>query len=415
MIAIELIRNYWPEVAQNLVKRGVEESRVKTLFELDKQWREQTKQLEELRARQNRASHEVASLGQEDRQKKMVELKKLSDKIKQLTKNIQVIERKRKKAWAALPNLIMADVPYGGEKDSEVIKDVTDGSKLKSGRSYLELLEGSLIDLERPAKSSGSRFVTTKGQLVMLELALVRWAMERLQSQGFTPIITPALITAEAMQGMGYLDEHQEEVYHTQDNLYLIGTSEQSIGAQHMHELMAAGQLPLRYVGYSSCFRREVGSHGKDVKGMLRVHQFNKVEMFSLTTPAQSTNELEFILSQQEELMRQLKLPYRVIKLASLDLGRAAAKTYDIETWIPSEKRFRETHSCSNTTDYQARRLNIRVKGEEGNRILHMINGTAFAIGRTLIAIIENYQQEDGSITMPKVLQELVGFDKIPH
>jgi seryl-tRNA synthetase len=227
-------------------------------------------------------------------------------------------------------------------------------------------------------------------------------------------VIPPLLLGNQAMAGMGYLDQAGDEVYQTQDDLYLVGTSEQSLGAMHMDEIVPAEKLPIRYMAFTPCFRREAGSHGKDVKGILRLHQFDKVEMFSITTPEKSEEEHQFLLQMQRSIMDDFKLPYRVIRLAAGDLGTPSAKTYDIETWIPSEQKYRETHSTSNTTDYQSRRLNIRFKDKEGTtKKVHMLNGTATAMSRLLIALIENHQQQDGSVELPKCLHQYLPFQKL--
>ncbi len=272
-----------------------------------------------------------------------------------------------------------------------------------------------MIDVERATKVSGSRFVYLKGDLVMLEFALVQYALSTLTRRGFIPVMPPHLISREAMSAMGYLDHGgEEEVYHLKnDDLVLIGTSEQAIGPMHMNELFDASEFPLRYAGFSPCYRREAGSYGRDTRGILRMHQFDKIEMFSFVLPDASDEEHHMLLSVEEELMQGLKLPHRVMKLCSGDIGAPSARTYDIETWMPSQNVYRETHSTSNTTDFQTRRLNIRVKHEGKNILAHALNGTAFAIGRTLIAIMENYQQEDGSIVVPDVLRSYVGKDVI--
>jgi len=271
-----------------------------------------------------------------------------------------------------------------------------------------------LIDIERGAKVSGARFYYLKKEAVLLELALVRWVMELLAKRGFVPIIPPVLVKGQIMEGGGYLPTGEEEIYKTtRDDLYLVGTSEQSILGLYSAEILEENRLPLRYAGFSSCFRREAGSYGKDVRGIFRVHQFDKVEMFSFSAPEKSWEELEFFLSLEEEIMRSLKLPYQVVVMCTGDLGPPAAKKYDIEAWMPGQGRYRETHSTSNCTDFQARRLNIKYRRGKENRFLHTINGTAVAIGRTLIAILENYQNEDGSVTIPEVLRPYLGIDKI--
>jgi len=273
-----------------------------------------------------------------------------------------------------------------------------------------------LIDIDRAGKVSGSRFTYLKGDAVLLEFALINYVISTLVPEGFVPVLPPHIISTEAMGAMGYLEHGgEEEIYHLKnDDAVLIGTSEQAIGPMHMNEILPLEKLPLRYLGFSSCYRRESGSYGRDVRGILRMHQFDKLEMFSFVEPEKSDAEHEFLLSMEEKLMKGLGLPYRVMRLCSGDIGRPSARTYDIETWIPSQKMYRETHSTSNTTDYQTRRLKIRYKNAEGkNELIHALNGTAFAIGRILIAILENYQQADGSIIIPEVLRPWVGKEKI--
>ena len=410
MIDIKKIRDDWRGVAVNLERRGVGEKAVEDLWKADKQWIELSQEVEELRAEQNKANEVVAAANKKERADLISDLKNISAQIKKGDNELNKCEIMRDKLWRALPNIIFDDVPTGGEGDAELLAE----SKALvpefdfEAKSYLELLPNS-VDIERAAKVSGSRFVYLKNQLARLELGLVSFVLDCLIEAGFDAVIPPVLIKEKAMAGMGYLDHDGDEIYKTQDDLYLVGTSEQSIGPMHMGEVLD-GSLPRRYVAYSSCFRREAGSHGKDVKGMLRVHQFNKVEMFSFCSPSESEKEHEHMVKQQQLIMDALLLPYRVIKLAAGDLGASSAKTYDVETWMPGENKFRETHSTSNTTDFQARRLNIRIKGGEK---AHMLNGTAVAVGRILIALIENHQQEDGSIAIPDALKSYLQFEKI--
>lgn len=400
MIDIELIRKEPDTVKQNLAKRGVPAQAVKELAKLDKQWRELITELDQKKAEQNAGSKKKPS------PEEITKMRAMSQEIKNLEKQEAAIAQQRAEAWETLPNLVAEDVPEGGEEDYAIIQEPSEIPKKDfQMRSYLELAEGILIDIERAGKVSGSRFAYIKGQLARLQIGLVAYVFDKLAKEGFEAVIPPVLISETAMAGMGYLGQHADEIYKTQDNLYLTGTSEQAIGPMHMNESFSLSELPKRYVGYSTCFRREAGSHGKDVRGILRMHQFDKIEMFSFAAPSASEEEHWFLLEQQKNIMDDLQLPYRVIKLAARDLGAPSAKTYDIETWIPSEGRFRETHSTSNTTDYQARRLHIRN--------VHMLNGTALAIGRTLIAVMENYQEEDGSIRVPEALKQYVPFDAI--
>ena len=278
--------------------------------------------------------------------------------------------------------------------------------------------ELGIIDTERAAKVSGSRFGYLKGAAVLLEFALVQLAMKTAAKDGFIPVIPPVLVGEKAMWSMGYLERGRDEIYYLPaDNLYLVGTSEQSIGPMYMDEIFKEKELPRRYIGFSTCFRREAGSYGKDTKGILRVHQFDKVEMFSIVKPEDSEKEHQLILSIEEKLMRALELPYRVLDICSGDLGDPAAAKYDIEVWMPGQNggkgEYRETHSTSNTTDFQSRRLNIKYRNKEGEiDFVHMLNGTGFS-QRPILAILENYQTEKGTVKVPKVLQDYLGMDEI--
>jgi seryl-tRNA synthetase len=259
--------------------------------------------------------------------------------------------------------------------------------------------------MDRAARLSGARFAYLKGDLVFLELALVRWVLDRLRSHGFEPVIPPVLVREQALYGTGFLPDTEQQIYSLPaDDLYLVGTSEVALASLHAEEILDSERLPLRYAGFSPCFRREAGAAGKDTRGIFRVHQFDKVEMFSFVSPADSSAEHERILAIEEEILGELSLPYRVVNIAVTDLGASAAKKYDCEAWLPSQSRYRELTSCSNTTDYQARRLNIRTRGEHGNEILHTLNGTAVAVGRTLVALLENGQRPDGSVALPECL-----------
>lgn len=415
MIDIELIRKDKAVVIKNLAKRGVAAGDVEEVLARDEEWRGVLREVEKTREIQNQANKDIAQAGKEEKARLIKDMQAVAAEQKQKEREAAELLAKRDAALRRIPNLLAVDVPEGGENDFTVIATVPEEVPTPSftQKSYLELLP-SMIDLERAGKVSGSRFVYVQGQLARLELGLVTWVMDRLAEKGFMPLLPPVLINELAMAGMGYLDRAPEEIYKTQDGLYLVGTSEQAVGPMHRDEMFAATDLPRRYVAFSTCFRREAGSHGKDVKGMLRLHQFDKVEMFSFTTPKDSEAEHEFLVNEQQEIMNALELPYRVIKLAAQDTAAPAAKTYDIETWMPSEGRYRETHSTSNTTDFQARRLNIRVKDAAGGVVkVHMLNGTAVAVGRTLIALIENHQQADGSIGIPAALHPYLPFTKI--
>jgi seryl-tRNA synthetase len=299
-----------------------------------------------------------------------------------------------------LPNLVD---PTASDAD-EVLREV--GESGASGRSHVELLE-PWLDLEAGARVAGSRFVYLKGPLVRLELALVQWAVDLLDRKGFTPVVPPVLVRAQALFGTGMLPDTEQQIYVVpEDELYLAGTSEVPLASLHGGEILTGDRLPLRYAGFSPCFRREAGAAGKDTQGIFRVHQFDKVEMFAYVEPSESRAEHERLLAIEEEILGALEIPYRVVNIAANDLGASAAKKYDLEAWLPGQERFRELTSCSNTTDFQARRLDIRYRPAEGEAVrhAHTLNGTAVAVGRTIIAIAENHQRDDGSVDIPAVL-----------
>jgi len=396
-------------VIANLTRRGVVSSDIENLVALDELWRSLTSELDVIRAEKNAANADIANASDADRQQLITKMKEVAEKEKALAQQTADALEKRDALWRTLPNLITDDVPDGGESDFRIEYESDFPKPEGAVKDYLTLV-GDSIDLERAAKVSGSRFAYITGKLARLEMALVSYMFDSLAEHNFLPVMPPVLVKKEAMEGMGYLDKNPEEIYQTQDDLYLVGTSEQAIGPMHMNEVLEEETLPRRYVGFSSCFRREAGSHGKDVRGILRLHQFEKVEMFSFTNPENSDAEHAFLLDRQKDIMNALELPYRVITLAAKDTGNPSTKTHDIETWIPSENTYRETHSTSNTTDYQARRLNVRIKTASGNVHAHMLNGTAIALSRILIAIIENHQQADGSIAIPKTLHPYLPF-----
>jgi seryl-tRNA synthetase len=305
----------------------------------------------------------------------------------------------RDAALASLPNVPMQDAP---EADT-VVREV--GEAGATGRDHLELA-GPRIDIERAVRMSGSRFAYLRGDLVMLELALVHYALQKLLGEGFEPVIPPVLVREHALYGTGYLPDTEQQIYRlADDDLYLVGTSEVALASLHRDEILAGEQLPLRYAGFSSCFRREAGAAGKDTRGIFRVHQFDKVEMFCFVAPEEAVAEHERLLGIEESILQELQIPYRVVAIAVGDLGASAAKKYDCEAWLPGQARYRELTSCSNTTDYQARRLEIRYRPPDGRPAhLHTLNGTAVAVGRTIIALLENGQLDDGSVMLPAPL-----------
>lgn len=371
------------------------------------------------RTRSNEIAGLIANATSQDERVPLVEEGRAT---KESTKVVEVelaqVEADLERELRRYPNILRSDVPVGSDASgNQVMRTFGEPPTFTfEPKDHLTLGEAlGIIDMDRAAKIAGARFTYLKGDCVSLEFALIQYALSATAKEGFTPVVPPHLISTRAMGAMGYLDHGgEEEIYHLKnDDLVLIGTSEQAIGPMHQDEILDADALPMRYAGISPCYRREAGSYGRDTRGILRVHQFDKVEMFSFTSPDKSDEEHELLLSIQERLMQGLKLPYRVMKLCSGDTGAPSARTYDIEAWIPSQKTYRETHSTSNTTDFQTRRLNIRVRRDGKNVFAHALNGTAFAIGRMLITIIENYQQEDGSIVVPEVLRAFVGKDRI--
>jgi len=388
------------EVEKGIKAKGFDVD-VNLILDFDEQNRGLEKEIENLNIERKKAANK----------KDIKKGKEIKIKLAELESEKKVTSEKLNELLRKLPNLPLPEVPIGkDETENVVLREVKEKTKFSfNPKDYLALNEKlGWIDTERAGKAVGSRFGYLLRNAVDLELALVRLAFDMLRKEGFIPIIPPVFLKPEAMRGMGYLDYNKDEVYHLEkDDLYLIGTSEQAIGAMHMNEILSEKQLPLRYVGFSSCFRREAGSYGKDTKGILRVHQFDKVEMFSFARPEDSKKEHEFLLSMEEKLMKALELPYRVLQICTGDLGIQAANKYDIEVWLPGQNQYRETHSTSNDTDFQSRRLNIRYKNSKTgkNELVHTLNGTVFAIGRTLIAIMENYQQKDGTVKIPSVLK----------
>lgn len=383
---------------------------VDALLKLDADRRALIGESESLKADQNRASEEIAKVADpEEKKRKIEELRAVKDKFRELTDRLATVEEELNKLMRTIPNLPRPDVKIAkSDEENYVVRTVNDPPKFDfEAKDYMAIGESlGIIDTERAAKASGARFGYLLGDAALLEFAVVQYTLATLTAEGFVPVVPPVLLGEKAMAGMGYLDRGRDEVYHLpEDNLFLTGTSEQSIGAMHMDEVLREEDLPKRYVGFSTCFRREAGSYGKDVRGILRVHQFDKLEMFSFTVPEDSDAEHEKLLAMEERLVGGLRLPYHVLGIVSGDLGDPAARKFDIETWIPSQNTYRETHSTSTCTDWQARRLNIRVRRKDGRmEYAHTLNGTAFAIGRILIAILENYQQADGTVRVPDAL-----------
>ena len=402
MLDIKAIRREPDPVRAALARRrdGSAE-RLDEVLRLDARRREILPEVESLRARQNAASQSIAQAKKsgEDAGEAIAEMRAVASRAKSLSEELSQVEAALAEALAGLPNPPDSDAP---DQDTPV-REV--GEAGRTGRDHLELA-GSMIDAAAGSRVAGSRFVYLKGDLVLLELALVRWAMEIVRGHGFEPVIPPVLVREEALYGTGFLPDTEQQIYRLGDDpLYLAGTSEVPLASLHAGEMLDGDRLPLRYAGFSPCFRREAGAAGRDTRGMFRVHQFEKVEMFSFVAPEAAAGEHERLLAIEEEILQALHVPYRVVDIAVTDLGASAARKFDCEAWLPGQGRYRELTSTSNTTEFQARRLDIRFRTDGGApRHVHTLNGTAVAVGRTMIALLENGQREDGSVEIPDVL-----------
>jgi seryl-tRNA synthetase len=407
VLDLKLIREEPDRVREALERRRVPGGIVDDVLALDARRRELLPELEGMRGEQKRASEAIAAAKRsgDDASSAIEEMRGVAGRIKEMGAEVGAVEERLDATMATLPNLAHPTAP----PEDEVLREwdppgVSDPRR--GGRDHLDLL-GWMVDMEAGARLSGSRFSYLRGPLVMLELALVRWAMEVLTAKGFEPVIPPVLVREEALFGTGFLPDTEEQIYRVpDDDLYLVGTSEVALASIHAGQILEPGLLPRRYAGFSPCFRREAGAAGKDTRGVFRVHQFDKVEMFAFVEPEESEDEHERLLAIEEEIYQALEVPYRVVNIAAWDLGASAAKKYDIEGWFPGQERYRELTSCSNTTDYQARRLDARYRPAEGAgpRHAHTLNGTAIGVQRTIIAIAENGQQGDGTIAVPEVL-----------
>ena len=417
MIDIALLRERRAELAASLARRGADFD-LDLLADLDTRRRATRSQAEELRARQKESGKSISKLSGDEKTQAIAEAGKLSEDYKRLLTEADELDEQFNDIWIQLPNMTDPTAADGLEEE-DAIELYRVGAVPQFDfevRDHVELGDAlDVVDIERATKISGSRFGMIKGKLAMLEFALVRYAMDNLMLHGFTPVIPPVLVREEALVGTGFFPGDRDQVYSVeQDDLFLVGTSEVPLAAMHGDEIFDAEELPLRYAGYSTCFRVEAGTYGKDTRGMFRVHQFDKAEMFSFVHPDRSQEEHDYLLAREEELIQGLELPYRVVNVAAGDLGGSAAKKYDIEAWFPGQERFREITSTSNTTDFQARRLRIRFKDADGkNRLVHTLNGTAIALGRTLIALMENHQDAEGSIRIPEALAPYTGFSSI--
>jgi seryl-tRNA synthetase len=420
VLDLKSIRSDPERVKAALARRGAAEQ-VDELLALDARRRELLPEIEGAQAERKALSKEIGEAKQrgEAAEEQMRAVQGLKEKIETGKAELQRVDAELQRIAAALPNLPDPEAPDGmTEEDAVVLREVGERPSFEfEPRDHLDIgSELGLIDMETGAKVAGSRFAYIKGDLVLLELALVRFAIDVVRGEGHEPVVPPVLVREEALYGTGFLPGDRDQIYEVpKDELFLVGTSEVSLAALHADEILEAERLPLRYAGFSTCFRREAGAAGRDTRGIFRVHQFDKVEMFSFVEPSQSAAEHERLLATEERILSELEIPYRVVNVAAGDLGAPAAKKYDCEAWIPSQDRYRELTSCSNTTDYQARRLACRYRpsNDESPQPVHTLNGTAVAVGRTMIALIENRQERDGSFTLPTILHSYGAPERI--
>ncbi len=415
MLDSQILKNSIEEFNENLKKRDIDVD-TNLLIELDENRRKAKFEAEQIRAEQNKLGKEIAKAKNEEKENLMKKAADLSESFKSLSENAEKQEKLFLDLWIKIPNIVDPSSPVGKtDQDNKEIRKVGEIKEYKNVRDHLEIGESlGLINVEKASEVSGSRFSYIFGDLVKIEFNLVSYVLDKLSNNGFLPTVPPVLVRENALFGTGFFPDDAEQVYEIpNDDLYLVGTSEVSLAALHGEEILEHKSLPIRYAGFSTCFRREAGTYGKDTTGIFRVHQFDKVEMFSFCDSENSKEEHEYLLSLEEEILQDLEIPYRVVDVCSGDLGASASKKFDIEAWIPSQNNYREVTSCSNTTDYQARRLNIRTKKEKETALIHTLNGTALAVGRILIALIENNQQEDGSVKFSDSLSKIIGVESL--
>jgi seryl-tRNA synthetase len=415
MIDVNVIRDDPEKVKKGIGKKNADPKLVDKFLRVDDEWRTKIKALDDLKAEQNELSKELAK----DRKEDLISRAQLlKQRIADIETERTTLEAKRDEILNKIPNLPFEDVPVGkDENENKVLREVGDRPNFDfKPKDYLVLGEQlGIINTKKASEVSGSRFGYLMKEAALMEFGLLRLAFDTLLDEGFIPVIPPVMIKPEVYSGMGRLagDQKEERYFLPKDELYLIGSAEHTLGPLHMNEVFEEKELPRRYVGFSTCFRREAGSYGKDTKGILRVHQFDKVEMYSFAKPEDSEKEHKFLLSMQEKLMQKLELPYRVVEICTGDMGWTDARQFDVETWFPSQNVYRETHSCSNTTDFQARGISAKYKTKEGKKeFVHTLNATVFS-QRPIIAILENYQTKDGKVMVPKALQDYVGKKEI--
>ena len=427
MLDIKLIRENPEMVKQNLVKRGDMEKLelLEKLLQYDKEWREKTTRLNELRRRRNELTAHIANIRKEgkDASTEIAEAKKIDNEITALEKDVDALRTQIRDILMVLPNLLHESVPVGeDENDNVPIRTWGEPPKFDFPvKDHIDLGLGlDIMDVERAGKIAGARFFYLKREGVLLDLALINFALNEMVKKGYVPIEPPFLMRRRPYEGVIALTDFEDTLYKIEgEDLYLIATSEHPMAAMYMNEVLNAEQLPIKFVGISTNFRKEAGAHGRDTRGIFRTHQFNKVEQFIFCKPEDSWKMHEELIRNAEELIQKLGLPYRVVNVCTGDIGTVAAKKYDLEVWMPAQNAYREAISCSNCTDYQARRLNIRYREKEGappKGFVHTLNSTAIATGRTMVAILENYQQKDGSVIIPEALRPYMGgMEKIPR
>jgi len=418
MIDIKFLRENPDAVRASQKGRGEDVDVVNQVLAIDELKRAAITEFEQLRAEQNLLSKSVGAAKGDEKAALLANAKELADKVKAADAKRAEIEAQADALAMVISNILDPDAPIGGEEDFVVIEHVgTPRDFAAAGfepKDHVELgkLLGA-IDTERGAKVSGSRSYYLTGVGALLEFALVNYAITSATKAGFTPVIPPVLVKPAAMEGTGFLGQAAENVYHLEkDDYYLVGTSEVPLAAFHMDEILDGAKLPMRYAGYSTCFRREAGSYGKDTRGIIRVHQFDKVEMFSFCKPEEAKEEHKLLLQWEKDFLNAMEIPYRVIDVASGDLGSSANRKFDIEAWIPTQSAYREVTSTSNCTEFQARRLNIRYKDSDGTKAIATLNGTLVAIPRMIVAILENHQNADGTVNVPAALQPFLGMTR---
>ncbi len=413
MIDLRRLRDE-PEYRAAIERKRVAPGLVDGVLAADAQRRTVLNHVEELRARQNAASKEIAEAPPDERADKVAAAGALKEELTAAQTELTKAETSLRELALQVPNPADRSAPDGGEDDGVVVREIG-AQNAAPAFDHAALGEAlGLVDSEHAVVMSGSRFAYLMREAVLLELALVQWVVGLLVREGFIPVVPPVLVREQAMEEAGFFPTDRAQVYEVDGgDLFLVGTSEVPLAALHRDEILPAASLPRRYAGISSCFRREAGTYGKDTRGIFRVHQFDKVEMFSYADPAKSWEEHEALLAVEESIVSALALPYRVMSIAAGDLGPAAAKKYDLEVWLPSEGAYRELTSCSNYLEYSARRLSTRVRGDDGNQLVHTLNGTACAVGRTLVFLFEHYQDPDGALVVPEVLRPYCGFDRV--